>query len=109
MVESEMSSNQAPKLLEAWIQQQERLKHLQMAQQQTAAIEYMKHLYNHQQNMASTLRPPAPTPLASSADISSQQALMFNLFYHQVRYTILNYCILYCIFTLLHFVTNSIA
>lgn len=81
MVETTMA-NQTPKLLEAWIQQQERIKHIQLVQQQTAAVEQMKQFYNHQQQMAAALRLAAPN--TAPAELTAQQALMFNVFYCQM-------------------------
>ncbi|XP_067928853.1 zinc finger E-box-binding homeobox protein zag-1-like [Watersipora subatra] len=75
-----------PKLLEAWIQQQERLKYIQLAHQQTAAqtaaMEHMKQLYAQQRQLSSALgsSPLPPIP----ANCSTQQAFIFNLFYYQM-------------------------
>jgi len=73
MVTADMNLNQTPKLLESWVQQQEKLKHLQMAAQQHSAVA-LKQLYQQQAAMRH------PMPLAS--DFASQaQFLMFNVYY----------------------------
>lgn len=97
MVEAAMlHNNTSPRLLEVWIQQQERLKQVQMTQQQsvalehikqqqTVAIEHMKQLYSQQQHMSGALRPAAAAPTIPSADTSPYQVFLFNMFYYQVR------------------------
>ncbi|KAF6018720.1 hypothetical protein EB796_022973 [Bugula neritina] len=76
MVTADMNLNQTPKLLESWVQQQEKLKHLQMAAQQHSAVA-LKQLYQQQAAMRH------PMPLAS--DFASQaQFLMFNVYYQML-------------------------
>lgn len=68
------SSNTSPKLVEAWIEHQERLKYIQAAQQQAL----------YQQQMATALRTQAEQATMSASSHPAAQhpaALMFNLYY----------------------------
>ena len=82
MVKVEMST-ETPKLLDAWLRQQERVKHIQsiqsVQQQQCASVEQMKQFCNYQQQLAAAWRTPVPV------DPNMQQAFLFNL-YFQVRF-----------------------
>lgn len=82
MVEAQMNNSviAPPKLLDVWIQQQERLKSIQFAQQQSAAIEHMKSIYHHQQQMAAAAIRSTPSAMAPP-EIHPHHAFMFNLYY----------------------------